>query len=130
MLSYLDAMRVIRGSKNYEFEDETLTITQAFTGDKVILDLSEMTEEMLDEMGVNDITPKEARWILSDSKTYKFDDTELTIANYRYGDELILDFAHMSEDMYDDLSVEPEDNLEDGFEDAVSALDSEEGLSK
>lgn len=50
-MDYYNAMRIIKGSKRYEFEDMTvLIITDYYTGERVALDLSKLTEEMLEEL--------------------------------------------------------------------------------
>ena len=55
MLSYEEAMKIIRGSKAYEFITDTiLEITNYHTGESIKLDLDCLTEEMLEELQVED----------------------------------------------------------------------------
>jgi hypothetical protein len=45
-----DFLRLINGSIRYEFEGTKLTITGYYSGKGITLDLSKMTEEMLEEL--------------------------------------------------------------------------------
>lgn len=47
-------MQIIHGSKQYEFHGPVLTVTGYYTGKKVKLDLSRLTEEMLEELILDD----------------------------------------------------------------------------
>ena len=47
-------MQLIKGSLRYEINDKTLTLTGYYTGKEVSLDLSRITEEMLEELIVED----------------------------------------------------------------------------
>ena len=48
-------LSIIRGSKRYEFDDnDNFEITDYFTGKSVTLDLTRITQEMLDELIVTD----------------------------------------------------------------------------
>lgn len=54
-MDYDKAMRIINGSKRYEFITDTiLEITDYFSGDSIKLDLSCLTDEMLEELTVED----------------------------------------------------------------------------
>ena len=49
------ALKIISGSKRYDFDGDTiLTISDYYTGDAVRLDLSRLTEDILDELIVED----------------------------------------------------------------------------
>ena len=55
MVDLTTAMRVIRGSKRYEFDGTVLTITDYYDSrNKVVLDLSFLTEDMLRELSPDD----------------------------------------------------------------------------
>lgn len=49
-MDILEFTRLINGSKEYRFEGSVLTITGYYSGKRVSLDLSLMTEEMLEEL--------------------------------------------------------------------------------
>lgn len=49
-MNFSEVMQIIHGSKQYEFQGPVLTVTGYYTGKKVKLDLSRLTEEMLDEL--------------------------------------------------------------------------------
>ena len=46
--------RILRNSKRYEMNGSVLTLTHYYTGEEIKLDLSQMSEEALEEM-----TPEE-----------------------------------------------------------------------
>ena len=55
--------RIVNGSKRYEFDSGMiLTVTDYMTGDSVKLDLSCLTEEMLEELIVEDDEDEEEEW--------------------------------------------------------------------
>lgn len=45
-IGYDDAMRILAGSKTYEFDEKVLSVTDYNTGDELRLDLNVLTEEM------------------------------------------------------------------------------------
>lgn len=47
-------MRLLNGSMRYEFNGSILTITGYYSGDEVKLDLSRLSDEMLEELIVED----------------------------------------------------------------------------
>lgn len=49
-MDFLEAMEVLKGSKQYEFDGTVLTVTGYYTGKQVRLDLSKLTEEMIEEL--------------------------------------------------------------------------------
>lgn len=49
-VEYDDAMRILRGSKEYAFEDTVLVVRSYYTGDEIRLDLDNLTDEMLEEL--------------------------------------------------------------------------------
>lgn len=49
-VEYSDAMRILRGSKEYQFEDTVLVVREYYTGSEVRLDLDNLTEEMVEEL--------------------------------------------------------------------------------
>ncbi len=53
-IEYDDAMRILRGSKSYEFDQSTLEVSDYHTGDTVRLDLSLMTEDMYEELSCDE----------------------------------------------------------------------------
>ena len=53
-MNFSEVMQIIHGSKQYEFHDSVLTVTGYYTGKKVKLDLSRLTEEMLEELILDD----------------------------------------------------------------------------
>lgn len=63
-----DTMSILSGSKQFDFgynENDmmsVLTVTDYYTGESVSLDLSRLTQEMLDELQVED----------SDNEDYKY----------------------------------------------------------
>jgi hypothetical protein len=52
-------LEIMRGSKQYEFHGAVLTVTGYYTGERVKLDLSNLTEEMLDELAPDDDSGEE-----------------------------------------------------------------------
>ena len=53
-MNFSEVMQIIHGSKQYEFHVPVLTVTGYYTGKKVKLDLSRLTEEMLEELILDD----------------------------------------------------------------------------
>ena len=53
-MDFSEVMQIIHGSKQYEFHGPVLTVTGYYTGKKVKLDLSRITEEMLEELTLDD----------------------------------------------------------------------------
>lgn len=51
-MNNLEFSRLIQGSKEYRFEGSVLTIIGYYTGKRVSLDLSLLTEDMLEELMV------------------------------------------------------------------------------
>lgn len=43
-------MEIINGSKEYKFDGTVLTVKGYYTGEEIKLDLSKLTEEMLEEL--------------------------------------------------------------------------------
>lgn len=50
---------ILNGSINYEFDGTVLKVTSYFTGETVRLDLGNLTQEMLDELQVEDDNEEE-----------------------------------------------------------------------
>ena len=50
---------ILNGSISYEFDGTVLKITSYFTGETVRLDLGNLTQEMLDELQVEDDNEEE-----------------------------------------------------------------------
>lgn len=51
MLQYEKALRVFEDSKHYDFENNTILVVENFNSDdRVMVDFSNMTEEMFDEL--------------------------------------------------------------------------------
>lgn len=123
MSDYKTAMKILQGSKRYDFDYGTqLTVTGFHGSEEMVLDFENMTEGMFDELANSDTEYKDAMRILRSSKRYEFDGTQLTVSDYHIGDEVKLDLGRMTEEMYDDLSCE---ELYDDFEDAVNLMDAE-----
>lgn len=53
-MDFSEVMQIIHGSKQYEFHGPILTVTGYYTGKEVKLDLSRLTEEMLEELILDD----------------------------------------------------------------------------
>lgn len=49
-MDFSDVMQIINGSKQYEFHGPVLTVMGYYTGKRVKFDLSRLTEEMLEEL--------------------------------------------------------------------------------
>ena len=49
-MSINEFMELIQGSLRYEIHNEILTLTGYYTGKRISLDLSRITEEMLEEL--------------------------------------------------------------------------------
>lgn len=49
-VKYDDAMRIIHGSKRYEFNDSELTVAVYYSGDEVKLNLDRITEKMFKKL--------------------------------------------------------------------------------
>lgn len=54
-MNYKDFMRVLRNSKRYEMDCYGhLTVTDYYTGEEIALDLTQMDEEMFEQLKVED----------------------------------------------------------------------------
>lgn len=53
-MDFLEVMEVLKGSKQYEFDGALLTVTGYYTGKQVRLDLSKLTEEMIEALTPED----------------------------------------------------------------------------
>lgn len=53
-MDFSEVMQIIHGSKQYEFHGSVLTVIGYYTGKEVKLDLSKLTEEMLEELTLDD----------------------------------------------------------------------------
>lgn len=53
-MDFSEVMQIIHGSKRYEFHGSVLTITGYYTGKEVKIDFSRLTEEMLEELTLDD----------------------------------------------------------------------------
>lgn len=138
MLQYEKALRIFRDSKHYNFENDTILVVENFySDDRVMVDFSNMTEEMFDELSDGQTSYNDAVHILNSSKRFTFDQdncSTLIVSDYYTGDEVRIDFSRMSQDTYENLAMEMDDeydeDMEDDFADAVGALDYGGGLSK
>ena len=54
MKSIDQVLDILQGSISYEFEGTVLRITSYYGGEQVLLDLGNLTQEMLDELQVED----------------------------------------------------------------------------
>lgn len=131
MTDYRTFRNILGSSKQYEFDDTRLTITGYYTGDEAVIDFGQMDEDMFDELAVNDAGYEESMRILAGSKRYEFNDSELSVSDYRTGSEVVLDLGNMSEEMYNELACEEEldEDYEDDFENAVNSINSENGVT-
>lgn len=129
-------MKILHGTKDCEFESDTkLKITDWYTKESVTLDLANFTEEMHDEMRMNDIDYEDAMQIFNSLKMSKrtmIEGPELTVIDKQNGDMVVINLAFLTEDMYEKLLCEEafNDDLEDDFTDAVNSIKTEENLSK
>ena len=55
-------LEIMRGSKRYEFHGSVLTVTGYYTGERVKLDLSNLTEEMLEVLAPEVDDDVEEEW--------------------------------------------------------------------
>ena len=92
---------------------------------------------MFDELSDGQTSYNDAVHILNNSKRFTFDQdncSTLIVSDYYTGDEVRIDFSRMSQDTYENLAMEMDDeydeDMEDDFADAVGALDYGGGLSK
>lgn len=53
-VEYKKAMRILRGSKEYQFEGTELTVKDYYTGDAVNIEFANMTEEMFEELAMEE----------------------------------------------------------------------------
>ena len=53
-MDFSEVMQIIHGSKQYEFHGPVLIVTGYYTGKEVKLDLSRLTEEMLEELTLDE----------------------------------------------------------------------------
>lgn len=53
-MDFSEVMEVLNGSKQYEFNGPVLTVIGYYTGKRVKLDLSKLTEEMVEELTPDD----------------------------------------------------------------------------
>lgn len=53
-MNFSEVMEVLNGSKQYEFDGPVLTVIGYYTGKRVKLDLSKLTEEMIEELTPDD----------------------------------------------------------------------------
>ena len=61
-MDFSEVMQIIHGSKRYEFHGSVLTVTGYYTGERVKLDLSNLTEEMLEELAPDEDDDREEEW--------------------------------------------------------------------
>lgn len=59
MKSIEQVLDILNGSISYEFDGTVLKVTSYFTGETVRLDLGNLTQEMLDELQVEDDNEEE-----------------------------------------------------------------------
>lgn len=124
MTDYTSAMRILHGSIRYEFDGTRLTLSDYYSGNEMVLDFENMTEEMFEEIGDEDVQYDDAMRILRGSKRYEFEDSILTVSDYRTGDEVKINLGQMTEEMYEEMSCE--EDLDEDFDEVVSEIDMEE----
>lgn len=133
MADYKEFMEILHGSHRFEFDDMKLTLTGYWSGTEASIDFMNMNggmyEELMDED--SEVGYDDAVRILGGSKSYEFEGTVLSVTGYRTGKEVRLDLGNMTEEMYDELKVEEEldDDMEDGFADAVEQIGQGDGPS-
>lgn len=53
-MNYSDFQRLLKSSKTFTFEGSVLVITDYYTGKKVNLDLSQLSEDVFEEISLTD----------------------------------------------------------------------------
>ena len=104
MATNTEFQRLLNGSKQYEFEGTVLTITGYYNGKRIAIDLGQLTEEMFEELVVED----------EDEDDEKRRDIYNVVSRVQYDNEGVVD--QLSEDITDAII---EDNGYDLDEDEI-----------
>lgn len=117
MINYQRAMRILHGSKSYDFDDTKLTIVN-LDGEEMRLDFENMTKGMYEKISNCGTSYHDAMRILRGATHYEFGRdiiSEFIVLDDFSEDKVRMDLSLVTEEMYEELVCE--EDIDDDIED-------------